>query len=146
MTFDKNKKYPLFISHCWDYNKKYYTVVDWINESDINWRNMSVPNHDPLNPKTDKELEILLDNRIKNSSLFIIIAGMYISYDENRIWINKEIEIAEKYNKNILAIKPWGNKKTPFKIQAVADKIVNWNSTSVINGIKELLWVQKIQF
>ena len=64
---------------------------------------------------------------------------MYISYDETRIWINKEIEIAEKYNKNILAIKPWGNKKTPFKIQAVADKIVNWNSTSVINGIKELL-------
>lgn len=138
MVFDRNKKYPLFISHCWDYNDAYYTVEKWIDESDINWKNMSIPAHDPKDTRSDRELEQVIDNNIRNSSLFIIIAGMYVS-QENRTWINKEIEIAQKYNKPILAIKPWGNQRTPTKIQEVADRLVNWQSSSVINGIKELL-------
>ena len=138
MTYDKDKKYPIFISHCWDYNEQYYTVERWIDESDINWRNMSIPEHDPKDTSTDKELEEKIDNNINNSSLFIIIAGMYVP-QKNRPWINKEIEIAQKYNKTILAIKPWGNQRTPTIIQDIADKLVNWNSSSVIDGIKELL-------
>ena len=35
MTFDKEKEYKLFISHCWDYRAAYYVVENWINESDI---------------------------------------------------------------------------------------------------------------
>jgi hypothetical protein len=138
MTFDKNKKYPIFISHCWDYNTQYYTVEEWINESDIKWKNMSIPAHDPKQTHSDRELEQIIDNNIKNSSIFIIIAGMYAS-QQNRNWINKEIEIAQKYNKPLLAIKPWGNERTPSKIQEVAAKLVNWQSSSAINGIKELL-------
>lgn len=138
MVFDKNKKYPIFISHCWDYNSQYYTVEQWIDDSDINWKNMSIPVHDPKDTKTDAELEEKIDNLIRNSSLFIIIAGMYAA-QQNRTWINKEIEIAQKYNKKILAIKPWGNERTPVIIQEGADELVNWNSTSVIDGIKKLL-------
>ena len=137
MTFRKNMKYPMFISHCWDYNEAYYKVEGWIDDS-INWKNMSIPVHDPKETKSDKELEQKIDNLIKNSSLFIIIAGMYVS-QKNRIWINKEIEIAQKYNKKILAIKPWGNQRTPTILQEVSDKLVNWNNSSIIYGIKELL-------
>ena len=136
--FNRNKVYPLFISHCWDYKEKYYKVVNWINESTIQWKNMSVPNHAPLNPRSYHELEQKLDNRIKNSSLFIVIAGMYIS-QENRTWINKEIDIALRYDKNILAIRPWGYERTPSRIKDVATEIVNWQRSSVINGISELL-------
>ena len=138
MVFDKNKKYPLFISHCWDYNEEYYKVENWIDESDISWKNMSIPVHDPKDTSSDKDLEQKIDNLIRNSSLFIIIAGMYVS-QENRTWINKEIDIAQKYNKPILAIKPWGHQRTPVRLQEVADKLVNWQNSSVINGIKELL-------
>lgn len=139
MTFDRNKKYPLFISHCWDYRDKYYTVEGWIDESDIDWKNMSIPAHDPKDTKSDEELEQVIDNHIRHSSLFIIIiAGMYVS-QKNRTWINKEIDIAQKYNKKILAIKPWGSQRTSERIKEVADKLVSWQSSSVINGIKELL-------
>lgn len=138
MTFDKDKKYPLFISHCWDYRDKYYTVECWIDDSDINWRNMSIPAHDPKDTRSDAELEQIIDNNIGNSSMFIIIAGMYVS-QENRTWINKEIDIAQKYGKKILAIKPWGSQRTPARIHEVADKLVSWQSSSVINDIKELL-------
>lgn len=138
MTYDKDKKYPLFISHCWNYNEQYYKVEEWIDESDITWKNMSIPAHDPKQTHSNRELEQMIDNNIKNSSLFIIIAGMYVP-QQNRIWINKEIEIAQKYNKPILAIKTWGNERTPTIIQEVADKLVNWQSSSAVNGIKELL-------
>ena len=134
-----SKMYPLFISHYWDYKDAYYTVEGWIDDSDISWKNMSIPAHDPKQTHSDRELEQMIDNNIRNSSIFIIIAGMYVS-QENRIWINKEIEIAQKYNKPILAIKPWGNERTPTKIQEVADKLVNWQSSSVINGIYELIY------
>ena len=137
MTFEKEKEYKLFISHCWDYKDAYYTVENWIDESDIKWKNMSIPAHDPKNARSDKELERLIENNIKNSSLFIIIAGMYVS--QHRVWIDKEIEIAQKYGKSILAIKPWGNQRTPTKIQEIADNLVNWQKSSVIKGIKELL-------
>ena len=138
MSYEKDKKYTIFISHCWDYRSAYYTVKEWIDDSDITWKDMSIPAHDPKQTHSDSELEQMIDNKIRNSSLFIIIAGMYVS-QQNRVWINKEIEIAQKYNKPILAIKPWGNERTPTKIQEVADKLVNWQSSSVINGIKELL-------
>ena len=58
MVFDKNKKYPLFISHCWDYNEEYYKVENWIDESDISWKNMSIPVHDPKDTSSDKDLEL----------------------------------------------------------------------------------------
>lgn len=138
MSFDKNKEYPLFISHCWDYRTDYYTVEKWIDDSDINWRNMSIPVHNPKDTSTDSELKTKINNNIKQSSVFIVIAGMYVA-QENRKWINFEIDTALKYDKSILAIKPRGNERLPSKISENADLIVNWNSASVIKGIKELL-------
>lgn len=138
MTFEKEKEYKLFISHCWDYRESYYTVENWIAESDINWKNMSIPVHNPKDTSTDNELETKIDNNIKNSSIFIVIAGMYVS-QSNRKWINFENDTAIEYGKKILAIKPRGNERLPEKISNTADLIVNWNSYSVISGIKELL-------
>ena len=138
MTFDKDKKYPLFISHCWDYRKDYETVEKWIKESDITWKNMSIPVHNPKDASSDRELATKIDNNIRQSSVFIVIAGMYAA-QKNRPWINFEIDSALQYNKKILAIKPRGNERLPTKISEKANKIVNWNSSSVIDGIKELL-------
>ena len=77
MTFNLLKRYNLFISHCWDYNTDYYSVTKWIDESTITWKNMSIPVHNPKETSTETELKIKIDNNIRQSSLFIIIAGMY---------------------------------------------------------------------
>ncbi len=138
MTFSRDKEYKLFISHCWDYREQYYTVVDWINDTDIKWKNMSIPVHNPKDASSDSELKTKIDNNIRNSSIFIVISGMYVP-QENRPWIKFEINTAIKYGKKILAIKPWGNERIPEIIRENADLIVNWNSSSVIKGIKGLL-------
>ncbi|MDR1818800.1 MAG: TIR domain-containing protein [Methanobrevibacter sp.] len=126
--------YNIFISHSWKYNDEYYKIEKWIDDSISDWRNMSVPEHDAKKADTDKELERMIDNNIKNSSGVIIISGMYTNHSK---WIDKEIDIASKYGKSIIGIKPRGNERTPNKIYDNAKIIVNWNSTSLINAIKE---------
>lgn len=66
---------------------------------------MSIPAHDPKDVSSNSELEEKIDNNIKNSSLFIILSGMYVS-QPNREWIDKELDIAIKYNKTIIGVKP----------------------------------------
>lgn len=66
---------------------------------------MSIPAHDPKDVSSNAELEEKIDNNIKNSSLFIILSGMYVS-QPNREWIDKELDIAIKYNKTIIGVKP----------------------------------------
>ena len=58
-------------------------------------------------------------------------------YANNREWMEKEIEIAQNYNKPIISIKPWGNTKTPVYIQNIADIEVAWNTNSIIQAIKD---------
>ena len=126
------KNYKIFISHSWNYNNEYYTVENWLVEN-ITWKNMSVPKHDALECNNNSELKEKLDNRIRLSSGILILSGMYVNHSG---WINTEIELALKYDKPIIGIKPRGNERTPTVISENAN-IVNWNSTSVINAIKE---------
>jgi hypothetical protein len=46
---------------------------------------------------------------------------MYVNY---RHWIQKEIDIAKKLSKPIIAVKPWENTKIPVEVQICADEIV----------------------
>ena len=128
------KNYKIFISHSWKYGKDYYTIEEWLDNAFGNkWQNMSVPEHDAIECTSNLELEEKINNKIKNSSGVIIISGMYVNYSE---WINKEIKMALNFNKSMIGIKPRGNEKVP-SIISTNTKLVNWNSTSVINAIKE---------
>ena len=62
----------------------------------------------------------------------IILSGMYAIYSE---WINTEMDIALKYNKPIIGIKPRGNVNTPMFISNNA-YMVNWNSQSLFDAIR----------
>lgn len=130
-------KPKIFISHCWDYRNHYYTVEKWIDDN-MNWQNMSIPVHDPKDTSTDRELEEKINNNIRNSSLFIILSGMYAS-QPNRKWIAKELDIAKWYGKPIIAVKPRGNERMPLEVQNVANVVVNWNSNSLIEVIRNTL-------
>lgn len=60
------RTYNLFISHAWQYNDDYYTVVNWLSQSSLDYRNYSVPQHDPLDVRTNAGLENALTDIIKN--------------------------------------------------------------------------------
>lgn len=134
------KTYNLFISHSWAYSNAYEGLIELLNkDSSFSYKNYSVPKNDPIhNAKNDKELYEAIKKQISPSSVVLILAGVYSSYSK---WIDKEIEISKNgftSVKPIIAIEPWGSEKTSAKVKNNADKIVKWQSSSIISAIKEL--------
>lgn len=129
-----SKTYNLFISHAWDYNSDYYNLVDLLtNCPSFSFKNYSVPQHDALNTKTNKELEEALNRQIAPTSVVLIIAGMYYNH---RKWIQKEIEIANQKGKPIIVIRPRGAQVMPAELTSEQYVKVNWNTSSIVDAIE----------
>lgn len=132
----QGKLYNLFISHAWGYDFQYQTVVNWLDGSNLNYRNYSVPKHDPLHAHNKSQLEKDLTNQIKPASCIIIISGMYAAYSD---WIEYEIHEAVRMGKYIIGLRPWGAQRVPQIIERYADEMIGWNSESLIRAIKDSL-------
>lgn len=126
--------YNIFVSHAWDYNDQYNTVVDCLNRSPLLWKNYSVPKHDPVDANNKSKLKAALTEQIRHANIVIIIAGMYAAHS---YWIDYEIDEAQRMGKTIIALKPRGNERVPLKVQNAAKELVSWNSQSLINAIKK---------
>lgn len=131
------KTYNLFISHSWTYSNAYNNLTSMLDEAKyFDYKNYSVPKDDPIhNASNSKELYEAIKNQVKYTHVVIILAGVYSSYSK---WIDKEIEIAQNMGKPILAVEPWGSEKTSSKVKNAADRIVKWNTDSIVNAIREL--------
>ncbi|KJG18386.1 TIR domain-containing protein [Photobacterium angustum] len=131
-----SKTHRLFISHSWSYGKNYDTVVDLIKKQNLDFYDHSVPKGNPIHTNgTDKQLYDAIEAKMKGASCILILAGVYSSYSK---WIKKEIEIAQKYGKPIIAIEYWGAEKTSTVVKSAANKIVKWQGKSIVDAIKEL--------
>lgn len=134
------KTYHLFISHSWSYSDKYEGLKKLLDKDiTFSYKNYSVPKDDPIhNAGTDEELYEAIKAQISKASVVIILAGVYATYSK---WIKKEIKIAKEEficPKPIIAVEYWGSEKTPTIVKENADKIVKWNSISIIEAIKEI--------
>ncbi len=68
----------------------------------------------------------------------LILAGVYATYSK---WINIEIDLATHLFTNpkpIVAIKPWGSQRISSPVSLAADRIVGWNTESIVKAIREL--------
>lgn len=131
------KTYNLFISHSWTYSNAYNNLTSMLDEAKyFDYKNYSVPKDDPIhNASNSKELYEAIKNQVKYAHVVIILAGVYSTYSK---WIDKEIEIAQNMGKPILAVEPWGSEKTSSKVKNAADRIVKWNTDSIVNAIREI--------
>lgn len=129
-----NKTYRLFISHSWAYSDYYNRILSLIDEQNLNYYNHSVPKDDPIHTRgTDKELYEAIESQMRGTSCIIILAGIYATHSK---WIKKEIEIAKKMGKKIIAVEPWSAERTSIIVKNNADIIVGWNGKSIVNAIK----------
>ena len=129
------KRRMIFISHAWDYNEDYWTIVNWFNNANnFRWSNCSVPSHDRLPDKTTAGLKRAITRQINPAQVVVIIAGMYAAHSD---WIDYEIDEAVRLNKTIIGIRPRSQQRVPTKITDNATKMVNWNSSSLITTVRE---------
>jgi hypothetical protein len=93
-----------------------------------------VPTHNPImGAQTDKQLEEAIENKIRPCSAVLIMAGMYSTYSK---WINKEIEIAKRMGKVIIAIKPFGAERISTVVRNAAHAECAWNTNSIVGAIR----------
>ena len=76
-----------------------------------------------------------IKQRIEESDVVIGMAGMYGSYSE---WMKWEIETAKSIGKPVIAVVPWGQERVSSIIAGQADRIVRWNTESIVSAIREL--------
>jgi len=134
------KTYNLFISHSWAYSDNYERLTNLLrNRKYFTFKDYSVPKDDPIHTQgSNAKLYSAIYEKMKPCSVVIILAGVYATYSK---WINNEIKIAKNefiFQKPIIAIEPWGSKKTSSIVKQNADLIVGWNKDSVVSAIKEL--------
>lgn len=127
----------LFISHSWTYGNQYNALCWLLSERPyFRWRNYSVPKDDPIhNASTDTLLRQAIERQMKNASVVVILAGVYATYSK---WINIEIELAKKLGKPILAVEYWGSERTSTIVKQSANRVVKWNTESIVAAIREL--------
>ncbi|WP_421188931.1 TIR domain-containing protein [Aeromonas enteropelogenes] len=134
-------RYNLFISHSWAYGDKYDRMCEMLDSQvttyGFNYKNYSVPKNDPIhNAPSEAKLKEAIRAQIRPASVVVIMAGVYSTYSK---WINIEIELAREMGKKILAVEPWGSERTSLTVKNAADKIVGWNSSSIVFGIESLV-------
>jgi len=130
--------YNLFISHSWAYSDAYQKLINLLDSKGgyFPYKNYSVPEDDPIHSAPNQAvLRAAIEQQIKASSVVLILAGVYSTYSK---WINIEIEIAKRLRKPIIAIEPWGSEKTSTVVKNAADKVVKWQTDSIVAAIREV--------
>lgn len=131
--------YNLFISHSWSYGGDYNRLTSLLDAKlYFSYANFSVPRDDPIHTQSNAVLRQAILNKIRLCHVVVIMAGVYSTYSR---WINIEIELAQSGFANpkpILAVKPRGNINVSRPVALAAGKIVNWNTDSIVAGIREL--------
>lgn len=127
--------YRIFISHSWSYSDQYNKILSFLKEEIGLFYNHSVPQDDPIHTNgTDWDLQNAIEAKVKGCSCVIILAGVYATYSK---WIKKEIAMAKKYNKPIIAVECWGAERTSSVVKESATTIVGWNTKSICNAVRK---------
>lgn len=126
----------LFISHSWNYSDAYDRLNLLLKaHPTFVYKNFSVPPHNPiLNAANDAELESAIENKIRPCSAVLIMAGVYATHSK---WINKEIEIAQRMGKPIIAVKPFGAERISTVVRNAAHAECAWNTESIVRAIRQ---------
>ena len=130
--------YNLFISHSWAYSDAYDKLIGLLDSKGgyFPYKNYSVPQTDPIHDAPyQAALRAAIERQIKPASVVVLLAGVYSTYSK---WINIEIEIAKQLEKPIIAIEPWGSEKTSKVVKDAADKIVKWQTDSIVAAIRSI--------
>ena len=132
------KSRSLFISHSWSYGNAYDGLVALLDAAPhFQYQTYSVPTNDPVHNAPNVEaLAIAIKRQMQFCHVVLIMAGTCPTYDK---WILREIRIAKKdCRKRIVAIRHWNRKEVSSAVSACADRLVGWNTASIVSAIREL--------
>jgi hypothetical protein len=127
------RNYAVFISHAWHRDEEYRRVETMLDEAaNFRWRNLSVPEHDPVSADAGRSIEYYLRNHMRDACVFLLCAGMYVSHSE---YIQFEIDFARRIGRPIIAIAPWNAARLPNGAQYAVETVSR--SDSLVAAIRQ---------
>lgn len=137
---DNMRTHNLFISHSWNYSDTYEGLVALLRKRPyFRFKNYSVPRNDPVHDAdSDYALRQAIRNKMLPCGVVLVLAGVYATYSK---WIDIEIDLAQSGFRNpkpIIAVEPRGSQRTSRRVKDAADKVVKWNTGSIVTAIRAL--------
>lgn len=125
----------VFISHSWDKgDHEYNKLVSKLNASGIEYYNHSIPVGKALDIRGKKQLREAFTKKMRGCSKVFIMANSGIPSDG---FVAMEVSIAKELQKEIIAVKPIGQKSMPAFIRSAASRVVSNKVDSIIKCIEE---------
>ena len=127
--------YELFISPAWEHNADYYRLRALLDSAtNFNYKDHSVFEPDSRTLRSGEDMWNALTQKIRTANCVLMMTGTHV---DHRDWINVEISLAQTFKKPIIAINPESCRVTLAKVQTVARVIVEWDTESIVDAIRE---------
>jgi hypothetical protein len=118
--------YKLFISHINEYNDEYNLFLEKLSASyDFSWEDYAVK---------EKSSAEELERQVKPVDVVIILSGLC---SKNRDLILRQLDAAQKLNKPVVVIRPYGMENIPSRLEKIASGVVGWNTPCIVDAIRE---------
>ncbi len=128
MTNENSKFYKLFISHFNEEDDEYKLFLSKLDASqDFKWKNYAIK---------DQTIREEIEEQIIPVDVVIILSGLYY---RNRELIQSYIDLALRYQKPIVIIRPYGMENVPSNLEEIATTVVGWSAPCIIDSIREAL-------
>jgi hypothetical protein len=122
------KVYDLFISHNGEGDEEYLTFIQRLIEArNFEWKDHGVPGEN----SSDQLME-----QIEPVDTVIILTGLYSRHPD---LIETQVKIAQKLEKPIVLIRPYGLEEVPGELERIASGVVGWNRVCIVERIQESL-------
>jgi hypothetical protein len=123
---EESRTYNIFISHIDKEEDEYSIFIQKLSSAhDFEYNDYGI---------LEKIGENELQEQIEPAGVVMILSGLYNKY---KSLIKKQIDIARKFNKPIIVIRPYGMEDVPSELEEIAEDIVGWNAPCIIDSIEE---------
>ncbi len=129
----------VFITHAWRYHEDWLNVCEIIdNYNKVEFRNFSVPWHDPgidLHSKIGINfIEKGLKSQIYPAHVFILLNSVYEIRNAKK-WIELEVKYAQEFNIPIIGLPNSVDGNIDKYIKSHSDVVISWQKKVVIDSI-----------
>lgn len=134
------KTLDVFITHAWYFHEDWNHLSKLLNQELGNdWRNFSVPWHDPaMVPHTEVGKAFIvnyLESQIIPTDVVVLLYGVYAKSKMFRKWISLELEFARKHGKPIIGIPAKNSQNLDEIPDELVDRKVTWDMKQIVDEL-----------
>lgn len=134
--------YDIFISHSWRYDQEWTDMVALLDDAfGLNWRNWSLPWHDPgLNRFSLEGHAILLETlegQLSQCGATLVLADVCRA-ERGPQWLRIQIDLAKKYGCPVIGVGAQKDGSFPDDFRVDMDTIVPWSEDAIAPHLKPL--------